>query len=620
MTEHFPQIVMLLPALLGLLLPGYALARMLRIDFSLAAAFPFSALLICLSVELLAITGLSITVLPVGGLLIAATVVFAAIILRRSPAGNRVKTPAADYEAAPVPLLQRTALLAAFLLTAAVFFRTCLYPLGGFDTFTRWDALAREMLISGSLDYYPPVRPEHFAVYFMPDGFPPLVASVYWWLYAASGSAAPQLTAISVSLQLVSLLWLIYKTAATAFCRACAPIALLAAIATPLLSNAVAIGQESGFLVLAVTGQLCAALAARERPAMGTVAAAALFAALGAMGREYGPALALPGFALLLTSPQSRRLAWRFLLLVVLIIAPWYLHVWLMTGNPLYPRPLPGGLPGNSVLIELIRYYQERFSVTGFSAAQWLALAVELLRSCGITLIAGLPFLLAAPRRHAPWLATVALVAGLWLWSIGQTSGGVIYSTRVLAPAAAILAIAVSGACSRLAAMQRFTRLATTVAGILLVLAGSGILSALAYPFSIRELPTALFSKNGVIPDYCAPHLAFARTISALPVTPTGILTDSPYLAVLLRRETDFRPFIIWNPAVSFVFDQTRDPAEVQQRLQQLGIGMVALNRSSIHNDLLGRFPFYQQGGQNWSPLASSGDWELFTMNAGVSR
>lgn len=56
-------IVKLFASLIGLTIPGYMLARALQLEARLAAAFPFSAQIICQTVMLLAILRLSIELL-----------------------------------------------------------------------------------------------------------------------------------------------------------------------------------------------------------------------------------------------------------------------------------------------------------------------------------------------------------------------------------------------------------------------------------------------------------------------------------------------------------------------------------------------------------------------------
>jgi len=594
----------LLAALLGLVIPGYALARSLRLQHSLFAAFPFSALIICHSVTVLAIFKCSITFPVIATILAAITAICGIpVLFRKSPedmsiTGNNPDNP-----------WFKPALAAALLLILITAFRTSLYPLGGFDTFTRWDALAREMLKYASLSFYPPVTGSDFSIYTMPDGFPPLVASVYWWIYAATGTDLPQFTAISVTLQLASILGLTWAATETAFGKRAACFSLLSLSASPLLVRSVEMGQESGFLALATAGQICFTLAAIRRPAPGPVYAAAIFAALGALAREYGPVLALPGLFVLLSSRDTRRLAWRYALLAAIVASPWYIRNWVIAGSPLYPMFMPGSASINEFLATLMRYYESIFGLSSFGAKDWFFVGRELITGGSVALLA-IPFLFIKGRKTAHWALSLAIITVFWLWSIGKTSGGVLYSMRVLAPAVVILAIVTGDALDRLD-KEPWRR----VSWLLIPAALWGILSALSFPLQTGQLSAALLSTKGEAPEFCEANREFARGIEALDTPATGVLTDSPYLAVILKRETRFRPVIVWSSEVSPILSTKQGLLETAKLLQGKGVSLVALNRSSIHNELLFRIPFYRDGVNEWRELSAVGDWVLFAIN-----
>lgn len=602
-------------ALAGLTVPGYTLAKALRLKESLAAAFPFSALLICQSVVLLTCLGWSISFRTVAPLLILSSIACALITLRRSDLSAAEPKESESASRSDI-ILFRTGMAAALLLLLAVAFRTTLYPLGGFDTFTRWDALARAMLQHSSLFFYPPLTAGDFTIYPMPDGFPPLVASIYWWIYAATGSSLPQLTALSVTLQLASLLGLARAAAATAFGKKAAAFTLLALAASPLLIRSVQIGQESGFLAIAVAGQLCCALAAVRTPVQAPVYAAALFAALGASAREYGPALALPGLLILLSARETRRFAWRYLLLAGLAASPWYIRNWFITGSPLYPVMLPGSHHANQLLDALMGYYNEIFGIANFGVKEWLNIGYELITGATIAFLAGLGCFAIKGRRLYPYSLSLLLVAALWLWSVGKTSGGVIYSMRMLAPAIVILAIVAGKALAAIADSGWHKQ----VTGLLVPAALWGLLTALAFPQEPMQLPAVLLSTKDEAPEFINASREFAKRIDALDIPSSGILTDSPYLAVILKRETRLRPVIIWSSEVSAIISPEKSFPGTSQLLRDKGISLVAMSRSSIHNNLLFSTPFYRDGVNEWQELLQLGDWTLFAITPASGR
>lgn len=599
----------ILTTLLGLSLPGYVLARALRLKSSLTVAFPFSALIICQIVTALACTNTSMTFKNVTAIMTILTVIAGIFVIKQQnhPENTQAEVlpPEIDNQ-----LIFKISIVIAVLVTIAAAFRTTLYPLGGFDTFTRWDALAREMLQYSSLSFYPPITGADFSIYTMPDGFPPLVASVYWWLYAATGTVLPQLTAISVTLQLASILGLTWSAAQTALGNKAAAFTLLALTASPLLIRSVEIGQESGFLALAVIGQICFALAAIRRPSLAPVFAAALFAALGALAREYGAALALPGLLILLSNAATRRYAWRYALLAAVLASPWYIRNLVIAGSPLYPLTMPDSAHSNPLLAALMSYYGEIYAVANFGIKEWAQIIYELAAGFSVALLAALPYLIRKNRRFYPYILSLALITLLWLWSVGKTSGGIIYSMRVLAPAAVILALIAGEAFAKLSSKNGWQK---HVSWLLIPAALWGVLSALSYPLQPMQLSESLFSTKTEAPEFCALNREFAKRIDSLDISPTGILTDSPYLAVILKRETRFRPVIIWSPEVSFLVDSQIGSKESRQKLLALNIRLVALNRSSVHNNFLSRMSFFKDDFSEWKQLLATEDgWDLF--------
>jgi hypothetical protein len=596
--------------LLGLTIPGYALARLLRLQHAHFAAFPLSALMIYQAVTAVTLLNGRITLFAISAILAGITTLCGLPHFSASGPADNAITANNDE---PAPAWWQLALAATSLLLLAAAFRATLYPLAGFDTFTRWDGLAREMLQYGSLSFYPPVTAADFSIYPLPDGFPPLVASVYWWIYAATGETMPQLTAISVTLQLVSILGLCWSAAAKIFGRKAAAFTLLVLVASPLLARSVLIGQESGFLALAVAGQICFALAASRTPSLRPVIAAALFASIGAVAREYGPALALPGFVILILAPATRRYAWKYALIAALLSAPWYIRNWLIAGSPLYPLFLPGSPRANGLLAALVRYYGEIFGLSRFGTSEWLSIVYELFGGCSLALAAALPCLLKNGRRLLPYSLSLALVTILWLWSVGKTSGGVVYSMRVLAPAVVVLAICAGEFLRQLTDERRWKYLPW----LLVPSALWGLLSVLAFPLAPDQLSQAFSSTKGELPEFCEGHRMFAGSIDRLGIPATGILTDSPYLAVILKRETRFRPVILWSSEVSFMANPQIGSRESRQKLLDLNIRLVAVNISSVHNEFLSRIPFYRDDPAAWRQLPTNGqDWALFELPA----
>jgi len=488
------------------------------------------------------------------------------------------------------------------LIVGAIALRTTLYPLSGYDTYFRWEALARAMMSYESLSYYPPVTSSDYSKYFYAEGIPPLVSTVYWWLYAVIGKPVEQVTSISVVLQLSSIMALTFYGTRQAFNSRAACFSLITLLTTTLFINGVAIGQETGFTALSVAGQLCFALAAVRTPRPSLVIAAALFAALGSLSRDYGPALAISGFTVLAWHPASRRFLALFTVIAAGLSAPWYVRSWFITGNPFYSHAIPGGFPVNEIHSAIIESYRSVFSFGQLSASEWADLALVIITGATPIIIVGLPLCITRLRGFAPFLLTAVAVVLLWIVSVPQTAGGIIYSLRMLTPAFVALSISTGAAMDHLLKTGSNRLLLITSETVLVLLALGSITFTLSHPFGPQDIGTAITSRYTGAPGFSI-RPEIASYLAASDMHSTGVLTDNQYLAVYMQRNTRFRPVMIWSPEVKFVFDRSLAPNEVRRRLIAGGIRIVSIDNNSLSTLTLEKFPFYQEDILNWKPL-----------------
>ena len=612
-------LLQLILALLGLFLPGWLLARSLRMPAAWAAAMPLSALVICQSVVVLACLGWRIEFWRVAAVLALVSAVAAAA------AAGRWQDWAAEARAAVVSLRGRVrdrqvAVLAGFVATIVAVFavRVTLWPLSGWDTFWRWEWLARLLLEEGSLAHYPPVTAEDFAVYPYPDGIPPLVSGVYWWLYAGLGVAVPRVTAVAVVAEYVSLLGLVHAAAERLSGRGTGWLAAAAAAATPLLTGSVAIGQETGFTALAVAGQILCGLAARETPSWRLAVACGLFAALGGLARDYGPALGVCGVMLLAQSPATRRLVPVFVLAAA-TAGLWYARSWALTGNPVYSTPTPLGLPANPVHALILESYKQSLGLTrqGWAAARTIAEAVAY---GGLaTLLLGLAGLCRTGRAAWPLMATVGIVIGLWAWSVGYTAGGVWYSLRVLSPAWTVLAVLVPAGVAGIPSAAGTARGSAVAATGFAMAVAAGLLALVAmaiYPIDIARvagapdlgLVAALPAMSRTDPiEECPDMLEMLMRLEAAPVPACRLLTDSAYVPLALRRaESRFEAVIVWSPEVAFLFDPRVAAEEAQARLHALGIRLALIREDSLAWPALAGVPLFVERARGWPTIVGT--------------
>jgi hypothetical protein len=424
-----------LPIILGaFLLPGYLLARRLR-DFPVVLGSFLASAAIFFNLILL-IDFLRLP-LEVGTIAIGLAFVSLALLWRRpvSPRFSRPLSPCAIR-----PALTGAGvlwLIAIVLVGLSLGIRATIDPLSGYDNVFRWDYLSRLMLAQHSLAGFPPVTAVDFEKYAWCDGIPPLVSMLNFWIYAVTRNAAPALTAVRVIGE-----WLLIAGGIAAITRqlrgsAMSLPAIAVASASSLLIWSTAIGQESGVMTVAVLGFVFALNEASTTPGVRKMVWAGIAAGVCALTREYGLAVVLYGLIVLLVARKTRCHVWTYLLVVTIIAAPWYLRNWATTGNPVYPQSLGGLFPTNPVHETYMRGIANEWSFTTspYPARQipgWLIVIA------GLPVILGTLGAIRGGRRAMIAVGAIGLMIVLWLWSVPQTAGGWIYSSRVLAPALAL--------------------------------------------------------------------------------------------------------------------------------------------------------------------------------------
>ncbi len=430
---------------LGLFIPGHLVCRLLGGPAGPVWSFVVSAPVL-LNLSLL-LDGLGLG-LGVGSLSMGLGVfclVLVLLLLRRRHEKPGA-APGIARVAAGVPFPRRAELLwglAALVGAAVLVVRVVEVPLSGFDHAFRWDFLARQIVRWESLSFYPVHKVGDHSAYVWCDGIPPLVALQQAWTYLAfqrvdlwAGGVRTLLEAGLLAAAVGRLAWVLDGR------RAVLPaLALLACSGVGLWT--LSIGQET---VLCALSLVCLVLAlADDRlkdPICFLLAGAA--AGLAALARDYGLAWLVLGLGMLWLQGRLRR-GWAvFLAAALACCGPWYLRNWVLTGNPLFSHDLFGLFTTNPVhleTMEIIRSYCSPLSDPGAFGRQLLSAAPLVL----IPVIPVLCFPWACRDRGAQGklLALGVLpVFLLWVASIQDTAGGLLYSLRVLMPALALLAVA----------------------------------------------------------------------------------------------------------------------------------------------------------------------------------
>jgi hypothetical protein len=456
-----------------------------------------------------------------------------------------------------------------------VAYRAIAQPLHGADTIFRWDHLARQMWTQASLSFYPPVSGDDYALYGWPDGIPPLVSTLYHWVYTLAGAIRPQATAPLVVLQVVLLFAGTRALARREFSERAAFFAGLIIATIPLAPWAAGMGQETGLTALAVLGLLLYLPRDRQEETHASVVAAAASAALGALAREYALVLPVLGFLLLLRrglSPGARRL---FLLTVSLLVLPWYARNWLLTGHPLFNHALAGFFPLNEAHARLMALYQEQFS--------WRQLPPEAARvyfTYGFTaLAAGLAGATLFFRRLLPALVIGIVMLGLYVVSLGHTAGGYFYGLRLLNPAFALCAVGGG------AALARWVPGRTHLAGVtaaLCLLAADAALKNLTLPANPYRLPPhSWLTAGNAIHEF---HDSEALRTVARVVGTNGLIVLGPQAQL---QNLGVRCVPPWSPVLGNFFDPQATPENQARTLIATGFAYFLTYRDDINTRYL---------------------------------
>jgi hypothetical protein len=480
-------------------------------------------------------------------------------------------------------------LLVAGVGLASIAVRAVVEPLSGWDNLFRWDFLARQMLRLGTLSFYPPMTADDFLHYGWCDGIPPLVPVLNFWSYLSAGQTAAIVTAPLVVGQAALLFHGVGRLAGGLWGEKAAWPARAALATSSLLLWGVAMGQETGLTALTLVAMFAFLDAYRRSGDPADLGWAGLAAGAGALSREYGlvwPLLGLVALAL----QGGWRAGWRiFCAAAVAVAAPWYLRNWYLTGNPLFSHDLAGLFPFNAVHAETMRFTARHY---GFRANPELLPALLLMLVICAGLLGGLAVWGARQVRRSarPLAVGIAVVGVLWLWSVGQTSGGWYYSTRVLTPALALAAVLAGAALGRLTGWP-----GRIVAGVLLLFAGDAAFRALHLPNDPTPSPQVLFSSQ---------WRQFGRILAQRSVLPwwdglvahagsSGIVVDHPAnFALLARRGAHVVPLM--SPQVAFLFDDHLSFAEALARCRQAGVRFFILPNIVLQAEsLTPQHPFF---------------------------
>jgi len=563
--------LILFPALLaaGLLVPGWLLGRALRTPGGPAGAFLGSAALLTNLLLLLDAIDAPRLALALG--LVCA--LLGAIAYRRS------SPPSLSAEPAREPFRWRAyhwLLVPAFVGIVAITSRTLLDPLSGLDTHFRWDFLARQIVRLGNLDFYPAVNAEDFLSYGWCDGIAPLVAGVYAWSYFSLGRMETWAITPAVLGQSLLLFVVVWRLAMSRGGQAAGAGACALLATSTIFLWSLSMGQETALTALSLVSVFWFIEQRVAGPRGQWLIWAGIAAGTGGLAREYGLSfIALGGLALAWHRLPMRD--WLAFMGAALAVAlPWYMRNWIKTGHPLYCLELGSLFPTNPVYLEYNHVVAATYGITQNGATALTALPKLALSLAGGPLLFGLIAGARRWRENGPWLIALIAVIVLWLWSIGLTSGGYMYSMRVLTPAIALGAILGGVLLARFAAVRYSWILALVCTVVAIDACGRSLyLPARPVP-SWREMPVLAWRDLGRERNLWRENANWQSIVDA--AEQRKILVSDPALhAVLVERGASPVPF--FSPEVRFLFDPVVDFETGRAQLRAAGFRFILVTR-----------------------------------------
>lgn len=556
----------------GLLLPGWLLGRALGTPGGVAGALLGSAALLVNLLLFLDAVGVRLDLLHLSFALLLLCIGLA-VIARLRPTPPSSETPTQPTTAGLSPWW----LIPPALALLAIGVRVILEPLSGWDTAFRWDFLAREIIRTGSLGFYPPFTADDFLHFGWCDGIAPLVSGLYAWSYLSLGRVEAWATTPIVIGQALLIFHLVNRLAAARFGAAAGAAAGALLATSPVFLWAVAMGQETGLTALAVIAMFWFIEQGRTSAQPGWLVWAGLAAGTGALAREYGlgfPALGL--FALVLGRRPLRPIL-VFLATAAVVALPWYLRNWIKTGHPLYSFELGTLFPVNPVHVEYMHVVDKTQSLAADPGGT-VSLFLTVLLLAGGPLVLGFAAGCVHWRRDAAWLAALIALFGLWVWLAGLTSGGAIYSIRALAPAIALGAVLGGGWLARAIGGKRGWLVALAI-GAMAIHAG---VTSLYLPIEPRvqwwrETPLA-WHQFGRLRQAWSDHSRWQAIVDA--AGNRKILVSDPLLhALFVNRGGRAMPF--FSPEVKFLFGSATEFEAATARLRAAGYRFILITRGN---------------------------------------
>jgi hypothetical protein len=371
----------------------------------------------------------------------------------------------------------------------------------------------------------------------------------------------------------------VYGAASALFSRRAGVLAAAILAASPLYFKAVLLGEETGLTALSIAAMLYFIVIARQPSDLPAMVSAGLAAALCALAREYGWIALIAGVIALAWRGHARKQIVVFSAVAAVTASPWYIRNWYHAGNPFYSLRFLG-FAVNPIHDAMLQLYKQYLGAQTWTASVWVRVFLLIFSLAIFQILAGIPGGFQHFRRHGYLIVIVLLLAGVWLLSVGYTSGGVEISLRVLSPALAVLSIAAGGAVEKLMRRVPWRTVAPIAVGACQFwTAAQGVL-----PDNPLSIPPGRLLANAF--PSVEPPAEFHLRDQFVQILPRGyrVLSDSAYLhAALIDAGIEVVP--VWSPEVRFIFSSP--PEESERRLASLRIGSVVVAPRTLNGGFL---------------------------------
>jgi hypothetical protein len=275
-----------------------------------------------------------------------------------------------------------------------------------------------------------------------------------------------------------------------------------------------------------------------------------------------------------------------FIFTPLILAGPWYVRTWLLTGNPFYSHPF-FGLAVNPISAGILHFYRQYMGISQWTFSNWFDVIIYLLETatpqCTLGFV-GIIILLRSSSKLdevATLIAVTAIITLLWLYSIGETSGGPWYAIRVLSPVLVILSITSGVAFARWSS-SRIIKTLWLYAAVCAFVAGW------IYPLGALSLSPRYWLARGLvvwIHTSSVEKVAVQLTQINFPHSQQILSADAYLFVALMPNKYTVAP--PWRPDLQFLFDPKITATKACDQLRALNIPAVEFDPNSLDTAFL---------------------------------